>query len=212
MLNGIPISFVHNPVVNSKDQYRPDLRWAIHACASTNEEAAKELIYRQMYGYVAAVVSRYIKNTYDMEELVNESFIKGFKAIHTFSYSEKDEEKVEKLFYGWMGRIASNLSIDHLRSKKHFQAQDDWAEEELKLISVSASDALEVQDILKLLDQLPAIQRTIFNLYEVEGYSHDEISKQLEIPESTSRTYLTRGKQKLRMLYNKLMETSKKDI
>jgi len=202
---------VSSPVVNSRDQQVPNLLWAIYACAKDNDERAKELIYRKMYGYVTAVVCRYIKNTYDTEELVNESFIKAFRAIHTFNYADREEDKIEKFFYGWIGRIAANLSIDHLRSRKHFQAQDDWAEEELKLIPVSPSDELEVQDILKLLDQLPEIQRTIFNLYEVEGFSHEEISTQLKIPESTSRTYLTRGKQKLRLLYKQLMEMNKKN-
>jgi len=54
---------------------------------------------------------------------------------------------------------------------------------------------------MKLLLQLPEIQRTIFNLYEVEGYSHEEVAALLTIPESTSRTYLTRAKKKLRELY-----------
>jgi len=208
-LNGIPISFVSNPVVNFKDQHAPNLVWAIHACAKTNDERAKELIYKRMYGYVTAVVCRYIKNSYDVEEMVNETFIKAFKAIHSFTYSEKDEDKIEKFFFGWVGRIAVNLSIDHLRSRKHFQANDDLVEEELKLVSVLPSDELEVHDILKLLDQLPPIQKTIFNLYEVEGFSHDEISTKLNIPESTSRTYLTRGKQRLRLLYKQLMEINK---
>jgi RNA polymerase sigma factor (sigma-70 family) len=48
---------------------------------------------------------------------------------------------------------------------------------------------------------LPSIQKSIFNLYEVEGYSHEEIGEMLQIPESTSRTYLTRAKQKLRKIY-----------
>ena len=193
------------PVVNSKDQQVPNLLWAIIACARKSDERAKELIYRKMYGYVTAVVGRYIKNTHDTEELVNETFIKAFKAIHTFTYADSQEEKAEKFFYGWIGRIAVNLSIDHLRSKKRFQVNDERAEEELNLIPVLPTDQLEVQDILRLLNKLPDIQRIIFNLYEVEGFSHEEISKQLNIPESTSRTYLTRGKQKLRILYKQMI-------
>jgi len=200
---------VNSPVAHLKDQQAPNLIWAIRSCAKNNDERAKELIYKRMYGYVTVVVSRYIRNSYDVEEMVNETFIKAFKAINSFSYSEKDEDKIEKLFFGWVGRIAVNLSIDHLRSRKHFQANDDLVEDELKLVSVLPSDDLEVHDILKLLDQLPEIQKTIFNLYEVEGFSHDEISSKLNIPESTSRTYLTRGKQRLRLLYKQLMEIDK---
>jgi RNA polymerase sigma-70 factor (ECF subfamily) len=67
--------------------------------------------------------------------------------------------------------------------------------------AVQLDSRLEVNEIMRLLDQLPEIQKTIFNLYEIEGYSHDEIAQMLNIPDSTSRTYLTRAKQKLRKLY-----------
>lgn len=211
VLNGIPITLVNQSIGNSRSQQAPNLQWAVHACAVENSDVAKEFIYKKMYGYVTVVVSRYIKSTYDIEELVNETFIKTFKAIHKFSYSGENEEKMENFFYGWVGRIAANLSIDHLRSKKQFHAGDDSTENELLLIPVSPSSDLEVNDIMALLDKLPDIQRAIFNLYELEGYSHEEIAKKLNIPESTSRTYLTRGKQKLRKLYKQLMfnETKK---
>jgi RNA polymerase sigma-70 factor (ECF subfamily) len=67
--------------------------------------------------------------------------------------------------------------------------------------AVDNGSRLEYEDMLSLIQQLPDIQRSIFNLYEIEGYSHEEIGKELSIPESTSRTYLTRAKQKLRKLY-----------
>ncbi|HUH19023.1 RNA polymerase sigma factor [Albibacterium sp.] len=200
------------PVVISRDEHVPNLFWAINACARNNDERAKELIYRKLYGYINAVISRYIKDIHDTEELVNETFIKAFKAIHTFSYTEIEEEKVEKFFYGWLGRIAANLSIDHLRSKKRLRLKDDnVSEADLRKVYIAPVNNLEVQDILKLMDQLPDVQRIIFNLYEVEGFSHQEIGQQLKIPESTSRTYLTRAKQKLRSLYSQLMDIDKKN-
>lgn len=67
--------------------------------------------------------------------------------------------------------------------------------------AVMVTDRLAVEDILKLLNQIPDVQRSIFNLFEIEGYTHEEIGKMLDIPESTSRTYLTRAKQRLRKLY-----------
>src|SRR5690606_40748387 len=83
---------------------------------------------------------------------------------------------------------------------------DDINEIEIENNSVSLSSNLEVNDILALLNKLPEIQRTIFNLYEIEGYSHDEISKKLNIPDSTCRTYLTRAKSRLRKLYQEQFE------
>ncbi len=66
------------------------------------------------------------------------------------------------------------------------------------MISANAIETLNVQDILKMMKELPAIQMAIFNLYEIDGYSHDEIAELLVIPASSSRVYLSRAKEKLR--------------
>ena len=62
----------------------------------------------------------------------------------------------------------------------------------------NAIDNLNAQDILNLMKELPAIQLTIFNLYEIDVYNHDEIAGMLNIPVSSSRVYLSRAKEKLR--------------
>ena len=164
------------------------------------DERSKEFIYKSCYGYVRAITMRYLKNEFDAEELTNESFIRAFHKIGTFN-SEESGDRYEKSFRAWLSRIAVNISIDFLRAQKQWVALDDVAETALEHRPVPVSDALHVEDIMKLLMQLPDIQRSIFNLYEVEGYSHEEVSALLAIPESTSRTYLTRAKKKLRELY-----------
>lgn len=173
---------------------------ALDACVQMDAERAKEFIYKKYYGYVLAVVARYIKSEYDAEELVNETFIKAFKNLPRFN-RVGEGNVLEKSFRGWLARIAANLSIDLLRSQKNMVAMEDVGEQEVKPVLVNASDKLFAEDILKLLERLPEIQRIIFNLYEIEGYAHEEIGKMLNIPDSTSRTYLTRAKQRLRKLY-----------
>jgi len=173
---------------------------AIEACIRNNNRA-KEYIYKRYYGYLIAVILRYVKDDYEAEELVNESFMRVFKGMAGFNARGGDVMQLEKPFLAWMGRIAANLSIDHLRAKKQFSLMESTEEFEVVLDSVHPSTGLEVAEILRLLDQLPDIQRAIFNLYEVEGYSHEEIAKRLGVPESTCRTYLTRAKKKLRALY-----------
>lgn len=173
---------------------------ALDACVQKDEERAKEFIYKKYYGYVLAVVTRYVKSEYDAEELVNETFIKAFKNLPRFN-RVGEGPILEKSFRGWLARIAANLSIDLLRSQKNMVAMEEVGEQDIKPVLINASDKLFAEDILKLLERLPEIQRIIFNLYEVEGYAHEEIGKMLNIPDSTSRTYLTRAKQRLRKLY-----------
>lgn len=143
---------------------------------------------------------RYVRNEYDAEELTNESFMRAFGKLDTFNSGDFGD-RFEKSFRAWLARIAINMSIDFLRAQKQFVALDDINEGAFDHPRVDVSGDLHVEDIMKLLLQLPDIQRAIFNLYEVEGYSHEEISTLLGIPESTSRTYLTRAKKKLRKLY-----------
>lgn len=69
--------------------------------------------------------------------------------------------------------------------------------------TASVIDLLSAGDILKLLDKLPEIHRVVFNLFEIDGYSHDEIALMLAIPASSSRVYLSRGKEKLREMISK---------
>ncbi len=176
------------------------LRTALEKCVLYNSEKSKAFIYKKFYGYVMAIVIRYMKHEMEAEELANECFVKAFNKIPSFSLHE-DEAVLEKTFKSWLARIAVNTSIDALRVRKQMYMLDDLPSSDTLHYSVENASSLEYEDMLSLIRQLPDIQRSIFNLYEIEGYSHEEIGKQLQIPESTSRTYLTRAKQKLRKLY-----------
>lgn len=176
------------------------LRAALTACVLENTERSKAFIYRKYYGYVMAIVIRYMQHEMEAEEIVNESFVKVFKKLDAFSMHD-DDDVLDKTFRSWMARIAVNTSIDSLRSRKKSYMLDDVSEQDMLVHAVAIKDSLGTGDILALLNHLPEIQRSIFNLFEIEGYSHDEIGKLIGIPESTSRTYLTRAKQRLRKLY-----------
>jgi RNA polymerase sigma-70 factor (ECF subfamily) len=67
---------------------------------------------------------------------------------------------------------------------------------------------LTANDIIKLLNQLPPLHKLVFSLYELEGYSHDDIAQKLNIPESSSRVYLARAKKQLRDLFPVYFETN----
>ena len=185
-----------------KNQVPLSLQTALEQCSMSNSEKSKAFIYKKYYGYIMAIVIRYMRNEMEAEELTNECFVKIFNKLSSFSVHE-NAEILEKMFRSWIGRIAVNTSIDALRVRKQLYRIDDLSSTELIHCSVANDSSLEYQDIIAMIRELPEIQRTIFNMYEIEGYSHDEISKTLEIPESTSRTYLTRAKQKLRKLYER---------
>jgi RNA polymerase sigma factor (sigma-70 family) len=177
---------------------------AIAGCLR-NDNKSKEMVYKSFYGYLMGVTLRYVDDRNDAEELVNDSFIKVFKSIGQFN-APKYSDQLQKAFKGWIARISSRTAIDFLRSKRTLLYVDDIVEEQQPLTELNAISQLNVQDIMRLLNELPETHKLIFNMYEIEGFSHEEISKMLNIPESSCRVYLTRAKNKLRELYkNSLM-------
>ena len=171
-----------------------------------NDNKCKEVVYKSFYGYLMGVILRYVNDRHDAEELINDCFIKVFKGLGQFG-APKDPEQLQKAFKGWAARISSRTAIDFLRSKKTFLYVDDMEEAPQPITELNAISQLHVQDIMKLLNQLPETHKLIFNMYELEGFSHEEISKLINIPESSSRVYLTRAKNKLRILYSKSLVT-----
>ena len=130
-------------------------------------------------------------------EITNDSFMKCFD-----SFKKMDEARSLK---PWLRRITVNTEIDYYRKNKRFQNHLEADGETPVFDEVYAPDQLAYEDIIRLLSQLPEDQQLVFNLYEVEGYSHKEISDRLEITESSSRVYLMRAKTKLRQLIQQHM-------
>jgi RNA polymerase sigma factor (sigma-70 family) len=164
------------------------------------DERCREWIYKSFYGYIMGVVIRYHKDSEQAEELVNDSFIKIFKNLPTFTYPD-DAEELPKAFKGWIARIASRTVIDFLRVGRNNYQTEEITELHIVHEQVSVVDKMNANDILKLLNDLPEIQKVIFNMHEIEGFRHEEIATELSIPVKNSRVYLARAKDRLRTLY-----------
>jgi RNA polymerase sigma-70 factor (ECF subfamily) len=166
-----------------------------------HDKRVQERIYIFYWGYLMGVAVRYIQDRDTAKEVVNDSFIKAFKNMYDFKHNHVIED-FQKSFKAWLAKITVRTALDRIRiNKSPLSFVEDY--ENLSTGHVEITDTLFVDDIMKLLYHLPDLHRTVFNMYEIEGFSHDEISKTLAIPESSSRTYLTRAKQRLRELYIK---------
>jgi RNA polymerase sigma factor (sigma-70 family) len=169
-----------------------NIDFIIQGCIKKNEKY-RELLYKKFFGYALSVALMYNHQRNEALEVVNDSFVKVFSKIGKYDIS--------KPFKGWLRKIVINTSIDNLRLKsKNYQ----FVEPEKYPIQDETPNVinhLAAQDIIEILNQLPHLHKTVFCLYEIEGYSHDEIAEQLEIPVSSSRVYLTRAKKQLRELF-----------
>lgn len=166
---------------------------------NARDERIQERIYVHYWGYLMGISTRYLKDRNAAKEVVNDSFMKAFKTMYDFRH-DNDLSVFQKTFKSWLTKIAIRTALDRIRANKSaLTLIGDY--EDAGTSYVEVENKLFVEDVMKLLYELPDVHRMVFNLYEIEGYSHDEISGLLSIPVSSSRTYLTRAKQKLRTLY-----------
>jgi len=146
---------------------------------------------------VAAIVFRMVYNAADREELSQEIFLKIFENIKRFQGSAK--------ISSWIGRIASNTCINHLRKKRLPLFDDIAAGQTLENV---AGDGLTPEHVneradsnrsLQLeIDRLPAHYRLILTLFHFSEMNYDEIGQALELPAGTVKSHLFRARQKLR--------------
>lgn len=163
----------------------------------------KEALYKGYYGYIKGVIVRYVHDYHSAEELVNDSFIKIFSHLETFQ-GTSDSANLGVSFKSWIAKIASRTAIDSLRRKKiNFGVEEINENNTPYSLRTNPAETSEGREIMNLLNQLPHTQKTVFNLYEIEGFSHEEIAGLLAIPVNVCRVYLSRAKTKLKALYVK---------
>lgn len=159
----------------------------------------QEAMYRQYYAYAMSICLRYAQSREVALEILNDSFMKVFGNIQKFDASRP--------FRPWFRRIIVNTATDHFRANRKWEeALGDDAEVRDAAIEAEYVSELNAQDILRLFNHLPEPQRVVFNLYEIEGYSHDEIARMLDIAPGTSRSNLSRAKKKLETLCNRMFD------
>lgn len=159
------------------------------------EQKKQELLYKKYFGYAMTISLSYCSNREEAREIVDDTFMKVFDSISTFD--------LNKPFKGWFRKITINTAIDTLRKNKKFMNHLDIHENMNPIPSIEMVDQLTIEDIYNMIARLPDVLKVVFNLYEIEGFTHKEISTLLNIPESSSRTYLTRAKLRLREIINK---------
>ncbi len=158
----------------------------IQGCVAARPKAQKALF--DIYAPKLYVVClRYLKDQMRAQDILQDTFVKIFANIGHY--------KSEGSFEGWLKRIAVNTCLDQLRKDKKLlmDVSIDDVSHKLSTDSFSA-EKLMADDLLKLIQALPEGYRTVFNLFAIEGYSHQEIAQQLGISESTSKTQYLRAR------------------
>lgn len=169
------------------------------------QEEAQRVLYLKYRVKWYMLCLRYGKNKYEADDMMQEGLIQVFKDLHQF-----DETRAS--FDTWSSRLMSHAALRYLKKNSWHQTFKDIDEvEDSSGLRETIYDQLAAKELTVLIQQLPMGYRIVFNMFVLEGFSHKEIAKELDITEGTSKSQLSKAK---RMLRNKiefqLTEYSKK--
>lgn len=148
------------------------------------------------YAYGMSITLRYADTREQGAAILNDAFMKVFDNIKKYD--------LQRPFKPWLRRIIINTAIDHFHreQKQAFWIDQDYNEalliDDEKIIS-----GITYQEIIEMLQELPPAYRTVFNLYVIEGFTHEEVADTLGISIGTSKSNLAKAKKKLRTILEK---------
>nr|WP_315417835.1 sigma-70 family RNA polymerase sigma factor [uncultured Pedobacter sp.] len=154
-----------------------------------NERDSQKALYKHFYSFAMGICLRYTNDRLDAAGILNDGFFKAFKNITKYEPS--------KAFLPWLGRIITNTAIDYYRANLKFADHVDIEDHENIVQVSSIYDKLAYNDLLTLVQKLSPAYRTVFNLFAIDGYSHEEIAEMLGISVGTSKSNLFKARQKL---------------
>lgn len=145
-----------------------------------------------------SVCLRYAPSRDSALEVLNDGFLKVFTRL--------DQYDTAQPFKGWLRRILINAAIDHYRQevRHHHHEVIDVAEQTVATEAADAFSQLAHEDLMGLVQRLSPAYRLVFNLYVMDGFTHEEIAGQLGISVGASKSNLARARENLRLLVKRL--------
>ena len=162
----------------------------INGCKA-NDRRCQEELYRMFFDKMLAMCRRYTQDEDQLISIINDGFLKVFKKIDTF--------KGEGSFEGWIRRLVFSSLSDFFRKENKYLKFMIFDTPDSEYNS-SSEESLYYQDIINLLELLPEKTREVFHKYAIEGYTHKDIGKEMQISEGTSKWHLSEARKKLQQL------------
>ena len=156
------------------------------------------MLFQVYAGKLMTICRRYANDHHEAEDMLQESFIRIFKSINQY--------KSLGSFEGWLRRITVNTAIQVLQKRKIKFAEIKNMPFEPESSDNSVLADLDAEDLMRVISTLPDGYRTVFNLFVLEGYSHEEISKMMKIETASSRSQLSKARAMLREKINSLQK------
>lgn len=159
------------------------LKKLIQRCAKNDRKAQAE-VYQLFSGKLFALCLKYSKNYVQAQDNLQDGFITIFDKIGQFNSKGS--------FEGWMKRIMINTALQKYRNKRLLSLVSEEIPDDIT-VEID-EETVSLGYLLNIIQELPDRYRMVFNLYVLDGYSHKEIAKKLEISEGTSKSNLSRAR------------------
>ena len=173
---------------------KPD-QHIIQGCKKGDPQSQK-LLYEKYKAMLFGVCLRYAHNRMEAEDFLQEGFIRIYRDLYQF------QPKSE--LGAWLRKVMVNSCLRQIQKNKLKFTEVDWNQiENRQEAQIETADLSKEKLLIKMIQQLPSGYRMIFNMYVMEGFTHQEIASYLDISPNTSKSQLSRAKTHLKKLYKK---------
>lgn len=173
------------------------IREILIGCQKQNRESQK-LLYKEFYSYGMSICLRYVDNRDEASEVLNDGFMKIFNNVKKFDLT--------KPLQPWLRKIVVNTAINFYHQKQRMIQAEEIESAKHSVENENILSGISYQEIIAMLRKLPPSYRTVFNLYAIEGYKHEEIAEMLGISVGTSKSNLFKAKDLLKKILNNFFE------
>lgn len=165
-----------------------------------NDRDSQRLLYQHYYSYALSICIRYSRNVAEAKEVVNDGFMKVFSKI--------DQYNSESSFKGWLRKIMIHASIDQYRKELKHQHTESLTLVHTTDTQPGAVSNLSHEELIGLIQKLSPAYRAVFNLFVIDGFTHQEIGKMLKISAGTSKSNLLKARENLRRMLGEMNKIS----
>ncbi len=176
------------------------LQLLIQGCLQ-EDRRSQEKLYQRFYPYGMSVCLRYTNSHEEAIEVLNDGFMKVFTSLERF-----DEHRA---FHTWFRKILINTAINYYHKHKKHRQHESIEQAHPLAAEQDMLSQLSYQEMIRLVQTLSPAYRAVFNLYAIDGYSHEEIAEALNISVGASKSNLSRARAHLRSLIKRNHETCK---
>jgi len=159
------------------------------------DRKSQEKLYQRFFPYGMSVCMRYTVNEEEAIEVLNDSFMKVFTKLDSYDTG--------KAFQSWFRRILINTAINYYHKYDKHHHHESLEVQHHLVNEQEILSQLSYEEIIRLVQHLTPVYRTVFNLYVIDGYTHEEIAEALQISVGSSKSNLSRARANLRVMLEK---------